>query len=183
MTSLAKVLQPVREPSCKALPCKITANQPDVEVLGFLTRRFPANEAAFEQERGSRDFVGLNYAVLAVGSAGFSRVPYTASKKGGDKDANQLSLYEEMDNGVLFYSYMKGKTNKDRGERMQDTEDESGASMSCTIAVQPGQCLSFCMRVDVYSNNGKFFADSEDIRSSLQKDNYFEVGQLCVFQP
>ena len=96
------------------LGVNIAANQADVECAAVLLRDMPLNSSGFAAMKGDREWVSMQIGVLAVGPPGFSSVPYTATKKKGEKEANPERLYEVTETGTRFYPFEKGRTNKDK---------------------------------------------------------------------
>lgn len=127
-----------------------TNRQPDVELLAVALDDIPHDAAEFDKKRGGRDFYICKFLIVAVGPAGFGKVPYTHKKKGkkGDEEACK-SLYENIESSVVkFYAYEKGDTNKDKGPRVDD----------CFGVVCPGLCLTFFLREEMFQAS-KIIAD------------------------
>ena len=187
MADVARLLEPApsdEKQAQQALGRNIQFNQPDVEALAFVTRDFPVTEDKFNEMRGSREWVSLQVCLLGVGQAGFSKVPYVSSKKKGEKEDNQKKLYEDCTGetmGTTFFSFLKGKTNKDRGERIEQCEVEDGATQTCKATVRSGQCLSAFMRSDIYTES-KFFVDDYEARWSAAKDGVLKKHSFVYLQ-
>jgi hypothetical protein len=120
----------------------ISKQQPDVEVYAVCLTRLPATKDDFNAARGSRDFVISKFVVLAVGPPGFGRVPYNSKKTAGQKEEVGKALYQSEDDRVRFHSFEKGKTNKDKGARV-DTEEGSAC-------LEPGLVLTFFLREEFW---------------------------------
>jgi len=122
----------------------ISKVQPDVEVLAIALDSIPHNAEEFDKKRGGRDFYVCKFLVVAVGSAGFGKVPYKhkhKAKKGSSEDEQGKSLYENIEASVVkFYAYEKGDTNKDKGPRVDD----------CFGVLCPGLCLTFFLREEMF---------------------------------
>lgn len=134
----------------------ITKNQPDVEVLLVTMNELPLTSAKFKELSKGKDFISMRVCVLGVGPPGFSSVPYTASKKAGDKESGALlplySTFKHEKNGAYegltrFHTWKKCTNNKDRGARVDEIDVEEGKEncekMDCTCALPAGLCLSF----------------------------------------
>ena len=125
--------------------------QPDVEVLAVALDDIPHTAEEFDKKRGGRDFYICKFLIVAVGPAGFGKVPYTHKKKGkkGDEEICQ-GLYENMaePGQVKLYAYEKGDTNKDKGPRVDD----------CFGVLCPGLCLTFFLREEMFQAS-KIIAD------------------------
>jgi hypothetical protein len=121
----------------------ITKNQPDVEVRAMSLCKLPGTRSEFDSARGTRDFIIAKFLVLALGPPGFGKVPYTSKRSVGQKEEAGKPLYESTDDGrVRIYSFEKGKTNKDKGARVEADE-------SCGF-LQPGLVLSFFLREEFW---------------------------------
>jgi len=123
--------------------------QPDVEVLAVALDDIPHSAEEFDKKRGGRDFYICKFLIVAVGPAGFGKVPYTHKKKGkkGDEEICH-GLYENVVDGVKLYAYEKGDTNKDKGPRVDD----------CFGVLCPGLCLTFFLREEMFQAS-KIIAD------------------------
>lgn len=144
----------------------ITANQPDVEVLAMLLRDFPVSKAAFNTARGEREWIMLQAAVVGVGPAGFSSVPYVATQaKKKDGKQNLKRLYEDgaESNKVTVFPYEKGKTNKDKGDRVDVMTDEDESETAASAVLQSGLCLTQFMREEAFGEENKFFVGRQDV--------------------
>ena len=151
----------------------ITQNQPDVEVLALALKRVPCTRDAFEKSKApDKDWVCLQFCVIAVGPPGFSSAPYLSSKKKGETDKDTRPLYEATSNGTLFYPFEKGRTGKDRGSRIDNVD---GAIV--TASIQPGVCLTKFLRDenDVFET-GRFFLGSSKEFIDENSFVYLQVG-------
>lgn len=137
----------------------ISKQQPDVEVYAVCLTRIPATKDDFNAARGTRDFVISKFVVLAVGPAGFGRVPYNSKKTAGQKEDVGKPLYQSEDNGVRFHSFEKGKTNKDKGARV-DTEEGSAC-------LEAGVVLTFFMREEFWEPSKIDAACSMEVGSAV----------------
>lgn len=129
----------------------ISKTQPDVEVLAIAVDNVPHTAEQFEKQRGGRDFCICKFLIVAVGPAGFGRVPFFYKKKGGKKSDDEAcqSLYETIEPSVVkFYAYEKGDTNKDKGPRCDE----------CFGILCPGLCLTFFLREEMFQG-GKMMSD------------------------
>ena len=130
----------------------ISKVQPDVEVLAIALDSIPHNAEEFDKKRGGRDFYVCKFLIVAVGSAGFGKVPYKhkhKAKKGSSDDEQGKSLYENIEASVVkLYAYEKGDTNKDKGPRVDD----------CFGVLCPGLCLTFFLREEMFQAS-KIIAD------------------------
>lgn len=174
----------------------IASAQPDVEVLAVVLKRFPLSKEAFAETSGSNDWVSLPVSIVSIGPPGFSRVPYNSNKKKGEKDAETVQkLYEsrpDADFAVTFHSYMKGKTNKDRGNRVSEfvPDDGTDKSIACNATIEPGMCLSAFVREEHYQKNTFFLnreALNEEGGSSVQylpkfSFVYLQIGSQNIEQ-
>jgi hypothetical protein len=145
----------------------IAKNQPDVEVCAMSLCKLPSNRTEFDAMRGTREFIIGKFLVLALGPPGFGKVPYNSKRSAGQKEDAGKPLYESTDDGrVRLFSFEKGKTNKDKGERV-DALESSGF-------LQPGLVLSFFLRED--------FWDPPKIAPSVAGDETVGVGTLLALQ-
>lgn len=181
-TAVQDVLAPVRS-SLGPLGTNITPRQPDVEILGMLMTDLPMTSSAFENMRRANEWVSMSVAVVAVGPPGFSSVPYTSTKKTGERDENTQALYTVTDDGnTMFSTFEKAKNNKDRGSRaVKMGMDGSPDSMiDATAVLEPGVCLSTFIREDVYSPSSTFFVHDESV---LEVDSgVIRAGSLVYMQ-
>lgn len=162
-------VQQIIPPVCfekEAAPGKnIKHNQPDVEVLAILLRQFPCTKAGFEQVKGDREWTQLQFCVMRVGPPGFSSVPYCATQK---KREPTKPLYDVNEHGrTRFYTFEKGRTNKDKGERVvqseEKAEDEGGAEPVCRdwrVVLEPGVCLTNFVREEIFSKEEGFVTNA-----------------------
>jgi hypothetical protein len=145
----------------------IAKNQPDVEVCAMALSRIPASRAEFDAVRGTREFVIAKFLVLQLGPPGFGKVPYNSKRSAGQKEDAGKPLYETADDGrVRLFSFEKGKTNKDKGPRVE--AEESGG------VLEPGLVLSFFLRED--------FWDPPKILPSACGDEAVGVGTVVAMQ-
>jgi hypothetical protein len=143
------------------------AKNPDVEVCAMALCKLPASRAEFETARGTREFVIAKFLVLALGPPGFGKVPYNSKRGVGQKEEAGKPLYEVTDDGRLrLFSFEKGKTNKDKGPRVEADE-------SCGF-LAPGLVLSFFLRED--------FWDPPKIVPAEVGDNTVSVGTVVAIQ-
>jgi hypothetical protein len=130
----------------------ITPRQPDVEVLAVALDDVPHNAEEFDKKKGGRDWIICKFLIVAVGSAGFGKVPYKQKhkgKKGSADDEECKSLYENIEASMVkLYAYEKGDTNKDKGPRVDD----------CFGVLCPGLCLTFFLREEMFQAS-KIIAD------------------------
>jgi hypothetical protein len=165
----------------------IAKNQPDVEALVVLLRDMPLTKAAFDAARNDRDWVSMQVCVLAVGPPGFSTVPYTASTKGKDKDKDGRNLYESSIEGTRFFPFARGRTNKDRGERVDmvafDAENEEATERASGV-IRPGVCLSNFMREEAFASDSRFFAGDRGEAATLPAGSmlFLQLGSQNVDQ-
>lgn len=147
------------------LGVNIAANQADVECAAVLLRDMPLNSAGFAAMKGDREWVSMQICVVAVGPPGFSSVPYTASKKKGEKEANPERLYEVTETGTRFYPFEKGRTNKDKGRRVSEMDVDGGdgelTRVNATAVIEPGMCLTNFVREENFSDS-RFVMDAPD---------------------
>tara|TARA_B100001758_G_scaffold33592_1_gene24783 strand:+ start:862 stop:2409 length:1548 start_codon:yes stop_codon:yes gene_type:complete len=164
MTNDADFIDTVFEPVSMAKPVvgsNITMRNPDVEIMAMTLNDSPLNSAGYGQLDNGRGWFNLKYLVLAVGPPGFSSVPYTHNKKKGDKEVGK-KLYEQTEDGhTRFYSYAKGKTNKDRGDRTSTYAAEDTPECDVTAVVKPGMCLTQFFRIDDYEADKKMIISNE----------------------
>jgi hypothetical protein len=145
----------------------IAKNMPDIEACAMALTRIPANRADFDAARGTREFVIAKFLVLALGPPGFGKVPYNSKRSAGQKEDAGKPLYEAADDGrVRLFSFEKGKTNKDKGARV-DAEESGGV-------LEPGLVLSFFLRED--------FWDPPKIMPAVSGDDVVGVGTLVAMQ-
>ena len=145
----------------------IARNQPDVEVCAMALANVPSTKAEFDAARGSREFVIAKFVVLALGPPGFGKVPYNSKRSVGQKEEAGKPLYESTDDGrVRLFSFEKGKTNKDKGERVES--EESGGFL------EPGLVLSFFLREE--------FWDPPKILPAASGDEAVAAGTVVAMQ-
>lgn len=179
----------------------IASRNPDVEIAALVMKDVPVTMESFRELASGNDWYRFPFMVLQVGPPGFSTVPYTSTKKKGEKDEGGLPLYE-MGNGseswkTMFHTFEKGKTNKDRGKRMSYVSKEGGVGgesqmesecsemQSVTVTMQPGQCMAHFLRSDDFM--GKFFVDNAETLSKMRvvpafSVVYFQVSSANVEQ-
>lgn len=151
----------------------ISNNQPDVEVLALALKRVPCTRESFEKNKAAdKDWICLQFYVVAVGPPGFSSAPYLSTKKKGEKDKETKPLYEATSNGTLFYPFDKGRTGKDRGNRVDHVD-----GMTLTATIQPGVCLTKFLRNenDVFEE-GRFFMNTKTDVIEENSFVYLQVG-------
>jgi hypothetical protein len=145
----------------------IAKNQPDVEVCAMSLGKLPANKAEFDAARGSREFIIAKFLLLALGPPGFGKVPYNSKRSVGQKEEPGKPLYEAIDDGrVRLFSFEKGKTNKDKGDRVEGCETSG--------VLEPGLVLSFFLRED--------FWDPCRIVPLATGDEVVHVGSIVAMQ-
>lgn len=167
MTSFHEVqaaLAPMRPPA--TVGSNLARRQPDVEVLGMLLSDLPATAAAFEGMRKANDWVSMSVGVVAVGPPGFSSVPYSSTKKPGEKEDEAKRLYTLDDTGrTVFSTFEKMKNNKDRGKRVPTMEvarpDGESLTVDATAVLEPGVCLSTFLREDTFTGASGFIVQDE----------------------
>ena len=138
----------------------ISKNQPDVEVYAACLSRIPCKKSDFDAARGTRDFIISKFMVLSIGPAGFGRVPYNSKRTTGQKEETGKPLYQSEDDGrVRFYSFEKGKTNKDKGVRV-DSEEGSAC-------LEVGMVLTFFMREEFWEPSKIDAEASMDVGSTV----------------
>lgn len=137
----------------------ISKQQPDVEVYAACLTRIPATKDDFNAMRGQKEYLISKFVVLAVGPAGFGRVPYNSKKTTGQKEEVGKALYVNEDDRVRFHSFEKGKTNKDKGARV-DTEDGSAC-------LEPGLVLTFFLREEFWEPSKVDAACSMEVGSAV----------------
>lgn len=153
LSSFSKILQPVavNKPTLGNI---IATNQPDVEVMAMVLKDTPISMAGYHELEGGRGWFNMPFMILSVGPSGFAKVPYTASKKKGEKEANPQNLYETMaDGNVKLFSYEPGRTNKDKGQRKHEGLSEDGQPCDLTTVLAPGMCLTQFTRPENYEDN------------------------------
>ncbi len=103
----------------------IVPRNPDVEIAALVLKDVPVTPESFRELAKDNDWYRFPFMVLQVGPPGFSTVPYTSTKKKGEKDENGQPLYESgssshtnVNYSTMFHTFEKGKTNKDRGKRV-----------------------------------------------------------------
>lgn len=161
-----------------ALGKNISSNQPDVEVLAVALKRVPCSREAFEKMKfPDKDWVHLQFCVVAVGAPGFSSAPYLSTKKKGEKDRDTQPLYETSGKGTVFYPFEKGRTGKDRGRRVAEVD---GATL--TAVLEPGVCLTKFLRDENDAfEPGRFFAPAAGQEATAEiAENSFVFLQVGV---
>lgn len=145
----------------------IARNQPDIEICAMALANVPSTKAEFDAARGSREFVIAKFLVLALGPPGFGKVPYNSKRSVGQKEEAGKPLYESTDDGrVRLFSFEKGKTNKDKGERVE--AEENGGFL------EPGLVLSFFLREE--------FWDPPKILPSASGEEAVAAGSVVAMQ-
>ena len=148
------------------LGSNIVRRQPDVEVMCMLLNDLPLTVPAFDAMRKSNDWISMAVGVVAAGPPGFSSVPYSSSKKPGEKDVEQSRLYTVSESGkTVFSTFEKMKNNKDRGKRVEVmdvlTGDGEKRAVNATAVLTPGVCLSTYIREDFYTGGSAFYVREE----------------------
>lgn len=162
------LLAPLRE--TPQVGSSIAARQPDVEILAVLLQDTPSTAAAFDGLRRTNEWVSVSFAVVAVGPAGFSSVPYTAGKK--DKDESTLPLYHVSETGTtVFSTFEKVKNNKDRGKRVQVMEVD-GVAVPASAELPPGLILSTFLREDTFGSGSAFVVDDGETPEVLPAGSF-----------
>lgn len=129
---------------------EITRRNPDVEIMAMTLNDTPVSLDGFNSLEGGRGWYNMKFMVLLIGPPGFSSVPYTANKKSGEKEIGK-KLYDATEDGhTRFYSYLKGKTNKDRGERVSTFTTEDVVDGDVTAVLAPGMCMTQFIRSDLF---------------------------------
>lgn len=162
-------LEQLQEAECVSVGNKITSKQPDTEVLAMLLKDIPTTTAQFEEQRGDRPFVSMSIMIVAVGNAGFSSVPYVANAKPGTIQHTK-KLYEDIADGrVVCYPFQKGRTNKDKGDRVERfVDDATNEQVDAGTPLHAGLYLTNFLREESFGDNGKFFTNmdgSEDLKA------------------
>jgi hypothetical protein len=122
---------------------QIAQNQPDIEVWAISLSKLPSSRAEFDVKRGTRDFLIAKFLVVGLSPPGFGKVPYNSKRSAGQKEEAGKPLYETTDDGRLrLFTFEKGKTNKDKGVRVEADE-------SCGF-LEPGLVLSFFLREEFW---------------------------------
>ena len=185
----------------------IVARNPDVEIAALVLKDVPVTPESFRELAKDNDWYRFPFMVLNVGPPGFSTVPYTSTKKKGEKDENGQALYESASCGSLsktngngktqmetmFHTFEKGKTNKDRGKRVSlvsmddgnDSNHDDSKMQSVSVSMQPGQCMAHFLRSDDFG--GRFFVDGPETLNKMRvvpaySVVYFQVSSANVEQ-
>ena len=140
----------------------ISLRNPDVEVMALTLNAAPGTMEGYQSLDNGKGWCNMKYMILNVGPPGFSSVPYTSNKKKGEKE-NGKRLYELAEDGsTRFFSYLPGKTNKDRGERVSVfAAGDDGLSVDVTATLSPGMCMSHFTRSDNYETGKEFVIGDE----------------------
>ena len=135
----------------------IVANQPDVEVMAILLTPVPLTPEKFKETCYGKEWVSMAFTVLQVGPPGFSSVPYSAGKK--EKNMSSKKVYEIDDKGYTkFYPFEKGKSNKDKGERVSTAvppDAQDAEPVDATITLEHGVMMSTFLRGDDLAVTGE----------------------------
>ena len=122
--AIEQLLQAQGTPTMR-IGTNIVARNPDVEIVALVLKDVPVTPESFRELAKDNDWYRFPFMVLQVGPPGFSTVPYTSTKKKGEKDENGQALYESVSSSktnvnysTMFHTFEKGKTNKDRGKRV-----------------------------------------------------------------
>ena len=185
----------------------IVARNPDVEIAALVLKDVPVTPESFRELAKDNDWYRFPFMVLNVGPPGFSTVPYTSTKKKGEKDENGQALYENASCGsfsktngngktqmeTMFHTFEKGKTNKDRGKRVSlvsmddgnDSNHDDSKMQSVSVSMQPGQCMAHFLRSDDFG--GRFFVDGPETLNKMRvvpaySVVYFQVSSANVEQ-
>ena len=138
----ASFLRPVSN-AVPSVGSNICPRNPDVEVMAMTLNDTPLTMTGFHEMDGGRGWYNTKFLLLGIGPPGFSSVPYTASKKKGEKEVGKR-LYELADDGVTtrFFTYEPGKTNKDRGVRVAVGAIDEQPDQDLTATLVPGMCIT-----------------------------------------
>ena len=94
---------------------EITRRNPDVEIMAMTLNDTPLSLDGFNSLEGGRGWYSMKFMVLMVSGPGFSSVPYTASKKGGEKEVGK-KLYEMTEDGkTRFLVIRRAKQTRTEG--------------------------------------------------------------------
>jgi hypothetical protein len=192
LDTLKSILQAQKHPSLR-LGSNIVSRNPDVEIAALTLKDIPLTANKFDTLANGQNWYRFSFTVLGVGPPGFSTVPYTSTQKKGEKPAAGLGLYEDAgDNKTKLFSFEKGKTNKDRGVRVEDVPreqegDTSEEAVGVTAVLAPGMHLAHFMRVDDFDKSSKFFVDSAEALAEREvlpafSVVYFQVSSANVEQ-
>jgi hypothetical protein len=195
------VLQPQGAPVVR-MGTNIVPRNPDVEIAAIVLKDVPVTPESFRDLAKENDWYRFPFMVLQVGPPGFSTVPYTSTKKKGDKEESGLPLYETgvltgCDNAnisnasgmpkTIFHTFEKGKTNKDRGKRVsaveledrnEDAQSGNDGMQSVSVSLQPGQCMAHFLRSDDFG--GKFFVDTTETLNKMRVVPAYSVVYMQV---
>merc|ERR1711939_253619 len=144
---LHECLQARAEPTFgSSLGRNISTTLQDVEVLAVALREVPTTVERFDELRGSKEWVNVQFAVLGVGPPGWLRAPFLSSNP-KKKDADSRPLYETVRAADLertvFYAFEKGKTGRYRGKRVNVIpHPETGEEVNVSAYLEPGMVLS-----------------------------------------
>lgn len=151
----------------------LTRRHGDVEVLACLSKPFPTNSTGFQTLCMGREWVKMDVVILSVGPAGFASVPYVANSK-GNREVKTESVYTNTEKGTLFHSFLKGKTNKDRGERVSEHEGQ------CVSAIlESGFAMSWFMNKENFDDKTDSVVEFE---SPEQREDVLPAGKIVVLQ-
>lgn len=184
LDTLKSILQTQKNPSLR-LGSNIVSRNPDVEIAALTLKDIPLTATKFNALAGGQSWYRFSFTVLGVGPPGFSTVPYTSTQKKGEKPAAGLGLYEDAgDSKTKLFSFEKGKTNKDRGVRVEDVprEQEGDAAeqtVGVTAVLAPGMHLAHFMRADDFDKSSKFFVDSPE---TLEEREVLPAFSVVYFQ-
>lgn len=145
----------------------------DVEALACITKAFPADLESFNAASNGREWVKLDAVILQVGPAGFSSVPYQANARKGTV-AKTEALYTNTESGTMFYSFLKGKTNKDRGDRVSEVED-----CDVTAVLREGVGVSWFVRKEKFEDSVSKIVEFEDGNPGT---GMLQAGKIVVLQ-
>lgn len=192
LATLTSILQAQKDAPLR-LGSNIVPRNPDVEIAALTLKEIPLTADKFRELSNGQDWYRFSFTVLGVGPPGFSTVPYSSTKKKDEKPAPGLSLYEDAGgNSTRMFTFEKGRTNKDRGNRVQgvsreDGSDDDQGAVDVTAVLAPGMHLAHFLRADEFSAGGKFYVDPAETlveRVSLPAFSvvYFQVSSANVDQ-
>lgn len=138
-------------------------SQPDVEILAVITKDTPTSMDAYNRMKGKNDWCSLQLVVLGTSGPGFSSVPYTSTKRKDEREVNPQPLYDIVPHSESYagmtrlYTYEKGRSNKDKGKRVDVMQDLASCEMVAATGILPsGLCISSFIREDAMTSD--FFA-------------------------
>lgn len=176
-------LSEIQSAPCAHVGSNISERQADNEVLAMLLRDIPLTSDEFDKMRGNRQWVSMPIMIIAVGEAGFSSVPYVANSK-VKQNIPTKRLYENKSEGIVTcYPFAKGKTNKDKGNRVETYEDlTTNEQVQAATNLHPGLCVSSFLREESFSGD-KFFINTNDQSMLKAGDSvYIQIASANVEQ-